>query len=203
MIIEIDPQQLPPRRIAQVIYHLQEGGLVAYPTDTVYGIGCDLLNKRAMERLYELKGKSHKRPLSLLCADLSHASEYAILPDRAFMTLRRILPGPYTIILKANERVPKVLLTRQRTVGIRVPDHPVPRAILKALGHPLLTASIPEVEGVYFADPREIWEHFGHALAAVVEGGDVPNLPSSVVDLSEDEPVVVREGRGDVSFFQA
>lgn len=203
MIIEIDPQQLPPRRIAQVLYHLQEGGLVAYPTDTVYGIGCDLLNKRAMERLYDLKGKSHKRPLSLLCADLSHASEYAIIPDRAFMTLRRILPGPYTIILKATDRVPKVLLTRQRTVGIRVPAHPVPIAILKELGHPLLTASVPAVEDEYLADPREIWEHFGHALAAVVEGGDVPNQPSSVVDLSEYEPVVVREGRGDVSMFQA
>ena len=200
-IIEVDPNHPQPRRIAQIVELLKEG-LVAYPTDTVYGVGCDLLNKRAMERLYILKGKPQKRPLSLLCADLKQASEYAVISDRAFLTLRRILPGPYTFILRANERVPRVLLTRQRTVGIRVPAHPVPQAILRELGHPLLTASVPEVEGAYLADAREIADHFENSLLAVVDGGLVPNEPSSMVDLSEDEPVVLREGRGDVSFFQ-
>jgi tRNA threonylcarbamoyl adenosine modification protein (Sua5/YciO/YrdC/YwlC family) len=200
IILEIDPRHPQPRRISQAVEFLREG-LIAYPTDTVFGVGCDLLNKRAMERLYELKGKPTKRPLSLLCADLKHASEYAIVTDEAFTILRRILPGPYTIILRANERVPKVLLTRQRTVGIRVPAHPVPQAILRELGHPLLTASVPQIDGEYLADAREIAEHFSRQLLAVVDGGLVPNEPSSMIDLSGDEPVLLRTGRGDVSFL--
>ena len=200
MIIEVDPVHPQPRRIAQIV-ELARQGLIAYPTDTVYAVGCDLMNKRSMERLYALKGKPTKRPLSLLCADLKHASEYAEISDQAFMILRRILPGPYTIILRAGERVPRVLLTRQRTVGIRVPEHPVPQAILRELDHPLLTASVPTIEGGHLADAREIAMHFEQSLEAVVDGGPVPNEPSSMIDLSGDVPVILREGRGDLSMF--
>jgi len=200
VIIEVDPVHPQPRRIAQIVEYAREG-LIAYPTDTVYAVGCDLLNKKAMERLYALKGKPTKRPLSLLCSDLKHASEYAVVSDWAFVILRRILPGPYTIILRAGERVPKVLLTRQRTVGIRVPEHPVPQAILRELDHPLLTASVPTVEDQHLADSREIAVHFEKQLSCVVDGGPVPNEPSATLDLSGDEPVILREGRGDISFL--
>ena len=200
MIIELDPERPQPRRLAQILDHVRSG-VIVYPTDTVYAVGCDVLNKKAMERIYALKGKATKAPMSLLCADLKHASEFADLSDAAFRILRRILPGPYTIILRATDRVPRVLLTRQRTVGIRVPAHPVPMAILRELDRPLLTTSLPLVDDAYLADPREIADHFGKAIDAVVDGGSVPTELSTILDLSGDEPVVLREGRGDLSFL--
>jgi tRNA threonylcarbamoyl adenosine modification protein (Sua5/YciO/YrdC/YwlC family) len=201
-IYEIDPKHPQPRRVRQVVEHLLRGDLIAYPTDTVFAIGCDLLNKRSIEQVYDLKGHPSKRPMSLLCAGLGHASEYAIINDPAFVILRRILPGPYTIILPASPLVPKVMLSRQRTVGIRVPDHPVPQAILRELGHPLLTTSCPLIDGEYLHDAREILRHFKGRISAAVDGGLVPGTPSTVLDLSGDEPVILREGRGDVSFLQ-
>jgi tRNA threonylcarbamoyl adenosine modification protein (Sua5/YciO/YrdC/YwlC family) len=198
-IYEIDPRHPQPRRVRQVALLLARGELVAYPTDTVYAIGCDLFDKRAIGRIYELKGRPSKWPMSLLCADLRHASEFGLVTDRAFVLLRRILPGPYTVILRATEKVPKVTLSRQRTVGIRVPDHPVPQAILRELGHPLLTTSCPQVDGEYPRDPREIARAFKGQLGAVVDGGPIPGEPSTVVDLSTDEPMLLRMGRGDVA----
>jgi tRNA threonylcarbamoyl adenosine modification protein (Sua5/YciO/YrdC/YwlC family) len=203
IICEIDPRHPQPRRVKQVVDFVRAGELIAYPTDTVYAIGCDLLQKRSIERVYALKGQTSKRPMSLLCADLRHASEYAVITDRAFVILRRILPGPYTIVLRAGEKVPKVMLSRQRTVGIRVPDHPVPQAILHELGHPLLTTSCPQEEGVYPNDAREIGARLWAELAAVVDSGPIPNEPSTVLDLSQDDaPLLLRQGRGDASFLE-
>jgi tRNA threonylcarbamoyl adenosine modification protein (Sua5/YciO/YrdC/YwlC family) len=198
IIVELDPRHPQPRRVKQVVDFVRQGELIAYPTDTVYAVGCDLLDKRAIERVYALKGRPSSRPMSLLCADLRHAAEYAIITDRAFVVLRRILPGPYTVVLRAGEKVPKVMLSRQRTVGIRVPDHPVPQALLHELGHPLLTTSCPCPDGEYLADAREIARAFKRELAAVVDGGPIHNEPSTVIDLSNDELVVLREGRGDL-----
>ena len=195
MIIEVDPVHPQPRRIAQIV-ELARQGLIAYPTDTVYAVGCDLMNKRSMERLYALKGKPTKRPLSLLCADLKHASEYAEISDQAFMILRRILPGPYTIILRAGERVPRVLLTRQRTVGIRVPAAPVAVALVNALGRPLATtsAALPDEEPLI--DASDIQDQLGHGIELILDGGSILNEPSTVLDLTGPAPVVLREGKG-------
>lgn len=201
IIYEIDPDHPQPRRVRQVVEHVRDGGLIAYPTDTVYAIGCDVLNKKSVEKVYELKGKPSTRPMSLLCADLRHASEYGLIPNPAFKLLRTILPGPYTVILRANENVPKVMLTRRRTVGIRVPEHPVPQAILRELGHPLLTTSCPRQDGEFLHDARDIARFFKGRLAAAVDGGPVPGEPSTVLDLSGDELEVLREGRGDLSFL--
>jgi tRNA threonylcarbamoyl adenosine modification protein (Sua5/YciO/YrdC/YwlC family) len=201
IVYEIDPRHPQPRKVAHVVEHVRQGELIAYPTDTVYAIGCDVLSKRSVEAVYELKGRRSTWPMSLLCADLKHASEFAVVTDPAFALLRRILPGPYTVILRATSRVPKVMLSRQRTVGIRIPDHAVPQAILRELGHPLLTTSCPQIDGVFSPDALEIARHFRGRLQAVVDGGPVPGEPSTVLDLSADEPVVLREGRGDVSFF--
>ncbi len=178
---------------------LKGGGVVVYPTDTVYGIGCDLLNKKAVERIYQYKKMPRQKPLSIICADLTQVSEYAQLSNSAFNLMKRLLPGPYTFILKATRLVPKVMVTRQQTVGIRVPDNDICLGLVRGLGNPLVntSATVVATEEVV-SDPETIQSEF-HQVDLMLTDGWLESEPSTVVDFTGDEPVLVREGKGDLA----
>ncbi len=199
MILEVNAEHPQPRKIEQVVSLLKEGGLVAYPTDTVYGIGCDIFHREGVEALHRLVNqmKDDPSPLSFICRDLSNIAEYAFISDFAYRTMKRLLPGPYTFILPATKLVPKVMLTKRKTVGIRVPDAAIPCDIVAQLRNPIATTSAT-LDGELVADPWTLEDSFGHALAAVVDGGYVFPEPSTVLDFSEDVPRLVRLGKGPI-----
>jgi tRNA threonylcarbamoyl adenosine modification protein (Sua5/YciO/YrdC/YwlC family) len=203
MILEINPQHPEPRKIKQVAEVLANGGIIAYPTDTYYGIGCDLFNKAAIEKIYQLKRRSHVEPFSFICSDLKNISEYAQVTNYAYKTMKRLLPGPYTFVLEGSRLVPKIMLTKRHTLGIRVPDNAICLAIVQDLGHPVITTSAtnPETKDI-LSTPQEIKEKLGHAIDLIIDGGAVPGRPSSVISLIGDTPEVLREGSGDVSIFK-
>jgi tRNA threonylcarbamoyl adenosine modification protein (Sua5/YciO/YrdC/YwlC family) len=204
MILEINPNHPEPRKIKQVTEIIANGGIIAYPTDTYYGIGCDLFNKESIEKIYQLKRRSSHQPFSFICSDLKNISEYAQVTNYAYKTMKRLLPGPYTFILEGSRLVPKIMLTKRRTVGIRVPDHEICLAIVQELGHPIIStsASDPETNSI-LETPQEIKNKLGHALDLIIDGGIVNGKPSSVISLIDDTPEVLREGAGDVAGFQA
>lgn len=201
MLIEIDPARPNPRLVQKVVAALRDGAVVVYPTDTCYGIGGDIFSKSAIEKVYQIKAIPKFVPLSFVCADLSDISRYAVVTNFAYRILKRHLPGPYTFILPGSREVPKMMLTKRRTVGIRIPDHPVCMAIVNALGNPLISASAGIADGPVWSDPREIAEAIGDRVAYVVDSGIIPAEPSSVVSLVNDEITIVRAGKGDVSIF--
>lgn len=198
-ILAVDPNHPQPRLIERAVATLAEGGLIAFPTDTYYGIGCDLFDKRAIERIYLLKQMPRVHELSFICADLAEVSRYAIVDNAAYRVLRRKTPGPYTFILPATRVVPDLVVRRQKTVGVRIPDSPIPLEIVRRLEHPLISTSAATPEGEVLIDPKDIKERLGHGLELILDGGYQPNEPSSVIDLSGPTPVVVRQGKGDVS----
>ncbi len=202
MIIEINPERIRPRQISQIISIISRGGIVVYPTDTCYGIGADIFNKKAIERVYQIKRLPRTTPFSFVCSGLSDISRYAHVTDYAYRILKRFLPGPYTFILEGSREVPKMMLTKRHTVGIRIPDHPVCLAMVKELGHPLISASADSPEGEIWSDPREIARELGKQVDVIVDSGLISPNPSSVVSLVDDEPVVIRKGKGDVSIFE-
>jgi tRNA threonylcarbamoyl adenosine modification protein (Sua5/YciO/YrdC/YwlC family) len=202
MLLKINPNNPQMRLIKRVVEILEEGGVIAYPTDTYYGIGCDIMNKKAIQKVYLLKQRDKKKPFSFICSDLKNISDYAKVSNYAYRIMKRLLPGPYTFILEGSKNVPKMMLTNRKTAGIRVPDNPICQKLVEELGHPVLstTASTPEVD--HFFDPSLIHDHFGNRLDAVIDGGPVPGKPSSVISLIDDEPSILREGGGDVSMFE-
>jgi tRNA threonylcarbamoyl adenosine modification protein (Sua5/YciO/YrdC/YwlC family) len=191
----MNPDHPEPRKVARVVEVLQKGGVIAYPSDTVYGLGCDLMNKAAIERLYQIKGMARDKSLAFICPDLSDIARYAIVENPQYRILKRCLPGPFTFILTATREVPKMVLTKQKTVGIKVPSHPVPIAIVRELGRPLIsTTAAPSGEDP-LVDPWELSERFP-GLDYVIDAGDCGTVPTTVVDLSEGDVKVVREGAG-------
>jgi tRNA threonylcarbamoyl adenosine modification protein (Sua5/YciO/YrdC/YwlC family) len=193
----IDPE---PRKIAQVVEVLKKGGVIIYPTDTIYGIGCDLINRRAVERLCAItKVKPQKLNLSFICNDLSHISEYVKRLDTPeFKVLKRLLPGAFTFIFESNSNVPKILNVNKKTVGIRIPNHPIPLALVRLLNNPLITSSIKDDDVIkeYTTDPEEIYEDFKHQVDLVIDGGPGGNIPSTIVDFTSGQPEVIRQGLG-------
>jgi tRNA threonylcarbamoyl adenosine modification protein (Sua5/YciO/YrdC/YwlC family) len=182
---------------------LHRGGVIAYPTDTSYGLGCDLFEKSAIERIYTITQMDKKHQLSFICADMSNVSEYAVMSDFAFRSMKRLLPGPYTFILPAARIVPKFMITdKRKTVGIRIPDHEVPLALVRELGHPIITTTAG-IEGEEpLASAAQIADAMGKHVEVILDTGILQFDESSVVDLTGDEPVVIREGKGDISIFQ-
>jgi tRNA threonylcarbamoyl adenosine modification protein (Sua5/YciO/YrdC/YwlC family) len=201
-LLVIHPINPEPRKINRVVEILLEGGVIIYPTDTIYGIGCDLKNKRAVEKLCQIEDLSarQKMNLSFICNDLSHISEYVKRLDTpAFKVLKKLLPGPFTFIFESNSNVPKILGVNKKTVGIRIPDHRIPLAIVKQLGNPLITSSIKDDDEIkeYTTDPEEIYEDFKNRVDLIVHGGQGGNVPSTIVDFTGSEPFVTRQGLGE------
>lgn len=201
-LLKIHPQNPEGRKVAHVVDVLRKGGIVIYPTDTIYGIGCDLMNRKSIERLCRIMDiKPQKLDLSFICNDLSHISEYARKIDTpVFKILKKALPGPYTFILESSSKVPKILDVNKRTVGIRIPAHNIPLEIVKLLGNPLITSSIKDDDVIkeYTTDPEEIYEDFKNDVDLVIDGGPGGNVPSSVIDCTNEEITIIRRGLGDV-----
>ena len=199
MILDINPDNPQPRFIIQVIETLKKGGIIAYPTDTFYGIGCDIMNKKAIEKIYQLKKRDKKKPFSFVCSDLKNISQYAKVSNYAYRTMKRLLPGPYTFILDGSKLVPKIMLTKRKTAGIRVPDNKICEVIVKELGNPVISTSAKVQNGEHFTDPSFIYDEFKSQIDIVIDGGTTPCEPSSIISLINDEPKVIREGLGDIS----
>lgn len=202
MIISINPDNPQPRLIAQAVDILKEGGCILYPTDTFYGIGCDIMHKKALEKVYQITGQDKDKPFSFICSDLKNVSDYAKVSNYAYKTLKRCLPGPYTFILEASKMVPKIMLTKRKTAGIRVPANKICIELVTALGNPIISGSaIPASEPDMPHEASFLHDYWGKLVDAVIEGGPVPGQPSSVVSLLNDEPEIVRAGLGDIASF--
>jgi tRNA threonylcarbamoyl adenosine modification protein (Sua5/YciO/YrdC/YwlC family) len=201
MLFKINPHNPQLRLISRVVEVLKHGGVVVYPTDTNYGIGCDIMNKKAIERIYQLKQRDKSKPFSFICSGLKNISDYAKVSNYAYKTMRRLLPGPYTFILEGSKLVPKIMLTKRKTAGIRVPDNNICLALVEELGNPVITTSATMPDGSIINDASLIHDVFKSRIDVVVDGSIVPGKPSSVISLIHDEPEVLREGRGDVSLF--
>ena len=202
MLININQQNPQQRLIQKVVDILKSGGIVVYPTDTFYGIGCDIMNKRAIERIYQIKQRNKSKPFSFICSGLKNISHYAKVSNYAYKTMKRLLPGPYTFILEGSKLVPKIMLTKRKTAGIRVPDNPICLALVKGLGNPVITTSATRPDGTIFHDASLVHDYFGNRIDAVVDGSIVPGQPSSVILLIDDIPEVIRKGMGNVSIFE-
>ena len=175
---------------------------MVYPTDTNYGIGCDIMNKKAIEKIYQLKKRPKSKPFSFICSDLKNISDYAKVSNYAYKTMKRLLPGPYTFILEGSKLVPKIMLTKRKTAGIRVPDHEICLALVRELGNPIINTSATRPNGEVLYDASLIHDIFGKRIDAVIDGSVVPGKSSSIISLMEDIPEIIREGAGDVSLFQ-
>lgn len=200
MLIKLYPENPNVKQIKQVVECLKKGGIIIYPTDTVYGLGCDINNQKAIERICQIKGiKPDKANFSFICHDLSNLSDYTLpLENTIFKLMRRALPGPFTFILKANSNVPKIFKSNKKTVGIRIPNNSIAIEIVKELGNPILSTSIP-ADGQMFeilTDPELIFEEYKNKVDIVIDGGIGKDIPSTVVDCSQDEPEVIRQGLG-------
>ena len=202
MLLRINPDNPQQRLIDQVVSILRHGGIIAYPTDTYYGIGCDIMNKKAIERIYQLRQRDKKKPFSFICSSLKNISRYAKVTNYAYKNIRHLLPGPYTFVLPGSKLVPKIMLTNRKTAGIRVPDNRICMALVEALGNPIISTSAKAPDGSIFHDASLIHEYFDNRLDVVIDGGYISGKPSSVVSILDDTPEVIREGAGDVSIFK-
>jgi tRNA threonylcarbamoyl adenosine modification protein (Sua5/YciO/YrdC/YwlC family) len=202
MLVYINPINPQSRLIGKAVEILKDGGIIAYPTDTFYGIGCDILNKKAIEKIYRLKHRDQSKPFSFICSDLTHISEYAKVSNYAYKTMRRLLPGPYTFILEGSKMVPKIMLTKRKTAGIRVPAHEICLKLVDGLGNPIISTSASLPNGEIFDNASLLHDHFGANIDMVIDGGNVSGEPSSVISLINDTPEIIRVGLGDVSIFQ-
>ena len=202
MLLKINPANPQERLIGKVSEILKRGGIIAYPTDTYYGIGCDIMNKRAIEKIYMLKQRNKNKPFSFICSGLKNISHYAKVSNYAYKTMKRLLPGPYTFILEGSKLVPKIMLTKRKFAGIRVPGNPICLALVTSLGNPIISTTASLSDGTIFYDPSLIHDTFKKRLDVVIDGGPVPGQPSSVISLIDDMPELIREGLGDVGLFR-
>ena len=202
MIIKIYPENPNPKFIEKVVDVLRSGGIIVYPTDSLYGMGLDILNRKGVERIARLKGhKANKTQFSIICTDLSQTSNYTLpISNRYFKLLKRNLPGPFTFILDANNKVPDIFQTNKKTIGIRIPDNRIILEIVREFGHPIVTTSIHEEDDQieYSTDPELIHERYSDKVDLVVDGGFGQFIASTIVDLTQNEPVILRQGAGEL-----
>ncbi len=195
---EMHPETPNKRFIAKALEVLNDGGLIIYPTDTVYGIGCDLYNKKALESIYRLKGKSKFDPVSLVLKDIQQASRYARISNFAYRTLRHCLPGPYTFILPATREIPKIMLSRRKEVGIRIPENNVCQILLEDFENPLVNTSVNLEDDIILNDPDEIEQRYNNSIDIMLDAGFLPDArESTIVNMINDEPEILRNGKGD------
>jgi tRNA threonylcarbamoyl adenosine modification protein (Sua5/YciO/YrdC/YwlC family) len=200
MVIEISTRSPEPRKIRRAVEALRDGEIIAYPTDTCYGLGCDLFNKKAIDRLYQIKGMPKAHPLSFVCRDIASIAKYAMLHNYEYGIVKDYLPGPYCFILNATREVPRIVQSARKQVGIRVPNHPVTLALVEELGGPIISSTAARMDADPHVDPREIDADFP-GLALVLDGGPGGVFPTTVIDLTGQTPVIVRAGAGDVTPF--
>ncbi len=203
-LIKIHPENPDQRKIEQVVQVLRAGGLVIYPTDTVYGIGCDIFQPKAIEKIAKIKNlKPEKANFAFICHDLSHLADFARVSTPVYKVMKKALPGPFTFVLPATAEVPRILNNKRKTIGIRIPDNNIPRMLVKELGHPILTSSIVDEDDVleYSTDPELIFEKFENQVDIIIDGGYGNNVASTIVLCENDEFEVVRQGLGDLSQF--
>ena len=202
MLYNVNPQTPQARIISMAVECLKKGGIIAYPTDTFYGIGCDIMNKKAIEKIYLIKQRNKTKPFSFICPDLKDISKYAKVSNIAYRHMKRLLPGPYTFVLPGSKMVPKIMLTKRKTAGIRVPANQIAISLAQELGNPIISTSATDPDGEVFEDASLLHDYFDARLDMVLDGGPVPNSPSSVISLVEDEPEVIRHGAGEVDIFE-
>jgi tRNA threonylcarbamoyl adenosine modification protein (Sua5/YciO/YrdC/YwlC family) len=194
--LHIHPENPQGRHVKAAAEVLRNSGLLVYPTDSVYGLGCDLLNKKSVERIYQIKGNDKRKLLSFICPDLKGIAEYAYVSNPAYKIMRHLLPGPYTFILTATKQVPRILLENRKTVGIRVPDNIICQALLAEFGTPIISTSACLPDQVYLSDPDQIAETFARTVDLFLDAGPGGLEPSTIVDLTQEDPVLVRQGKG-------
>ncbi len=203
MLLEINPVNPQLRLIEQVVKSLKSGSIVCYPTETGYGMGCDLFNQKAIKQLVQLKKRPAHKPFSFMCSNLTDISQYAHVSNTAYRLLKKNLPGPYTFVLPGTKLVPKIMATKQKTVGIRVPSHPICQLLLETLGNPIVNTSAQfDEDDASLTEPFEIELYLGKRIEIVVDGGPIYPDPSSVIDLTSDYPEILRVGKGDVNPFR-
>jgi len=198
---ELHPVTPQMRYINKAIEVLKSGGVIIYPTDTVYGIGCDIFNYEAVERVYSIKHESGTKLFSFICPDLKDISKYAKVSDYAYKSMKKLLPGPYTFILPASKEVPKKFKSKRKSVGIRIPNHNIALMLAQELGNPIISTSVTNRKGEILYDPSEIQLIFNTSVDLMLSTGALDGKPSSIVDLCDSEPKIIREGAGDVSLF--
>jgi len=202
MLIEINRDNPQLRLIQPVVARLRDGAIICYPTDTGYGVGCDLFHQKAIKRLMQIKKRPEGKPFSFMCSDLKNISEYAHVSNTAYRLMKKNLPGAYTFVLPGSKLVPRIMATRQKTVGIRVPAHPICRLLLETLGNPLVNTSIPlESNQSAPTEPFEIEMLLGSRVEIIIDGGPIYPDPSTLIDLTGDQPLILREGKGDITPF--
>jgi len=203
-LIKLYPENPDPKKLDQIVGVLKEGGVVIYPTDTVYGIGCDIFNQKAIERVAKIKNlKPEKANFAFICHDLSHLSNYAKVSTPVYKIMKRALPGPFTFILPATSAVPKILNNKRKTIGIRIPDNNIVRSLVQLLENPILTSSIVDEDDVleYSTDPELIFEKFQNLVDVVIDGGNGHNVASTIVNFESDQFEIIRQGLGDLSLY--
>ena len=202
LILKINSEHPEIKKVERVIELLKKGGVMIYPTDTIYGLGCDIFNKKAIEKIYQLKKRERKKPLSIICADIKEVAKYAIIQDYAYRLMKKYLPGPYTFILKAKNKMPKTFLSKNRTVGIRIPANQICLEIAQKLGNPIITTSLNVSGEEVMADPKELSKEMQNKIDIIINSGPLPKEASSIIDLSGDQPIVLRAGKGDLTPFK-
>jgi tRNA threonylcarbamoyl adenosine modification protein (Sua5/YciO/YrdC/YwlC family) len=202
MLISINQDNPQPRHIRQIAEKIRNGAVICYPTDTVYGIGCDIFNQKAIKKIFQIKKRAKHKPFSFMCSSLKNVNDYGHVSNMAYRIMKKALPGPFTFVLSASKLVPKIMITKQKTVGIRVPDNNICLALIEELGNPILTTSaILDKEGAPLSEAYEFDELLGNMVDLVIDGGMVFPDPSTIVSFTGDEPEVLRQGKGDASQF--
>ena|ERR1041385_7902095 len=203
MYMKVHSENPQGRYIKQAVDILNDGGVIIYPTDTVYGIGCSIYNTDAIARVYQIKGEDTSKPYSFICSDLSHISEYAKVSNPAFRLMKHLVPGQFTFLLPSSrlKQLPKSVMNKRKTVGIRVPNNKICLSLIERLGHPILNASVTDENGNIISDPGIIKKKYGNRVDCILDGGISIQQLSTVLDLTDDQPVVVREGAGDISMI--
>ncbi|MCJ7603380.1 MAG: L-threonylcarbamoyladenylate synthase [Desulfobulbaceae bacterium] len=200
-ILQINPINPQQRLIDQVVVSLKQGAVISYPTDTMYGIGCDIFNQKAVKRIYQIKKRDKSKPFSFICSSLKDVSQYCFISNSAYRLMKKCLPGPYTFILPAMKIVPKIMMSKQKTVGIRVPENKICQQIVNSLGNPILTTSATLEEDFYLSEAFEVEERLGNQIDIIIDGEPITPAPSSVISLIDEEALVIRAGKGDISDF--